>query len=278
MERLKLPAVLFIALISNLAFAQDSNIIAPKGFDKAQEGVSKGEVKEITYLSTTVGKDRVANIYFPPGYVATEEYPVLYLLHGIGGDEREWLDQGQPEVILDNLYAANKVKPMIVVLPNGRAMENDRAEGNIFGEEQVKAFATFEQDLMVDWIPFIEKNYKVKPGAENRAVAGLSMGGGQSLNFGLNHPEDFAWIGSFSPAPNTKQGEGLLPKPEATKANLKLLFLSCGDQDNLMNVSNRTHDFLNDQGIEHVYRVIPGHYHNFEYWKNELYYFAQLIF
>ncbi|WP_278043591.1 alpha/beta hydrolase [Cecembia calidifontis] len=132
--------------------------------------------------------------------------------------------------------------------------------------------------MLQDLIPFIEKQYKVLPGVQNRAIAGLSMGGGQSMNFGLNNPEHFAWIGGFSPAPNTKRGEALLPKPELTKSNLKLLFLSCGDKDNLLNVTTCAHEFLTKEGIEHIYRILPGHYFDFKYWKNELYFFAQLVF
>ncbi|MFD2034746.1 alpha/beta hydrolase [Belliella marina] len=278
MKALKTTALVFSLALSNFAFGQSDQIIAPEGFDKPSTNKPQGEVKEFMYPSKTVGVDRKANIYLPPNFSENEAYPVLYLLHGIGGDEREWLDQGTPNVILDNLYADKKAKPMIIVIPNGRAMKNDRAEGDIFGAEPVKAFATFEEDLLKDLIPYIEKEYKVKPGVENRAIAGLSMGGGQSMNFGLGNPEHFAWIGAFSPAPNTKRGEDLLPKPEVTKSNLKLLFLSCGDKDNLMNVSNGAHDYLNSKGIAHTYRVIPDHHHNFEYWKNELYFFAQEIF
>ena len=133
-----------------------------------------------------------------------KKYPVFYLLHGIGGDEKEWLNGGNPQVILDNLYAENKIEPMIVVLPNGRAMKDDRAVGNIFDSAKVQAFATFEKDLLNDLIPFIEKKYLVFSDREHRAIAGLSMGGGQSLNFGLGNLDKFAWIGGFSSAPNTK--------------------------------------------------------------------------
>ena len=114
-------------------------------------------------------------------------------LHGIGGDEKEWLIQGKPQVILDNLYAAKKVAPMIVVLPNGRAMKDDRAVGNIYDGVKVQAFATFEKDLINDLIPSIEKKYPVLKDREHRAIAGLSMGGGQSLNFGLGNLDKFAW-------------------------------------------------------------------------------------
>ena len=121
----------------------------------------------------------------------------MYLLHGIGGDEKEWLNGGQPQVILDNLYADNKIEPMIVVMPNGRAMKDDRATGNIMAPEKVQAFADFEKDLLNDLIPFIEKKYPVIKDREHRAIAGLSMGGGQSLNFGLGNLDKFAWIGGF---------------------------------------------------------------------------------
>jgi enterochelin esterase-like enzyme len=122
--------------ISIVGFPQDASLIAPEGFDKPNANNPQGEVMEIMYPSKTVGIDRKANIYLPPNYSPNKAYPVLYLLHGIGGDEREWLDQGTPEVIMDNLYAKNKAKPMIIVIPNGRAMKNDRAEGNFFAEDK----------------------------------------------------------------------------------------------------------------------------------------------
>ena len=133
----------------------------------------------------------------------------MYLLHGIGGDEKEWLNGGQPQVILDNLYAGNNLEPMIVVMPNGRAMKDERATGNIFAPDEAEAVATSEKDLLHDLIPFIEKSFPVISDREHRAIAGLSMGGGQSLNFGLGNLDVFAWVGGFSSAPNTKAPEEL---------------------------------------------------------------------
>ena len=153
--------------------------------------------------------------YTPPNYSKDQEYPVLYLLHGIGGDETEWQRFCKPEVILDNLIADHKTVPMIVVMPNGRAQKNDRAEGNVFAA--APAFAKFEADLLDDVIPAIESRYSVRADREHRALAGLSMGGGQSLNFGLSHLDTFAWIGGFSSAPNTKPPEELVPDPTATR-------------------------------------------------------------
>ncbi len=202
---------------------------------------------------------------------------MLYLLHGIGGDEKEWYSQGHPEIILDNLYAQGKVEPMIVVLPNGRAMKDDRATGNIFDSAKVQAFATFEQDLLNDLIPYIQKHYPVYTDREHRAVAGLSMGGGQSLNFGLGNLDKFAWVGGFSSAPNTKTPEALVPDPAKARQQLRLLWISCGDADGLMSFSKRTHDYLVAHNVPHIFYVEPG-VHDFKVWKNDLYMFSQLLF
>jgi enterochelin esterase-like enzyme len=200
-----------------LSYAQDVIKQAPRGFDSLRTDISHGKIDSIYYYSNTVGIKRKALIYTPPGYSKNKLYPVLYLLHGIGGDEHEWLNGGHPQVILDNLYAENKIVPMIVVLPNGRAMKDDRPVGNIFDSVKVQAFANFEKDLLNDLIPYITKNFPVYKDAEHRAIAGLSMGGGQSLNFGLGNLDKFAWIGSFSAAPNTKPPEELLPNPEEAR-------------------------------------------------------------
>src|SRR5688500_1294349 len=251
---------------------------APKGFDSLRTDIAHGKIDTITYDSKTVGVKRRALVYMPPGFSKNKKYPVLYLLHGIGGDEKEWLnDGGKPEVILDNLYAENKIQPMIVVLPNGRAMKDDRRGGNIMAPEKVQAFATFEKDLLNDLIPYIEKNFSASKDREHRAIAGLSMGGGQSLNFGLGNLDKFAWVGGFSSAPNTKRPEELVPNPEETKKKLKLLWISCGDADGLITISRRTHDYLNEKNVPHIYYLEPGG-HDFKVWKNGLYMFSQFLF
>ena len=250
---------------------------ATPGFDTVRPQIAKGRIDTIMYDSKTVGVARKAMVYTPPGYTIKKKYPVLYLLHGIGGDEMEWLNGGKPQVILDNLYADGKIEPMIVVLPNGRAMKNDRAGGNIFDSAKVKAFATFEMDLLKDLIPFIEKKYAAIKDREHRAIAGLSMGGGQSLNFGLGNLDQFAWVGGFSSAPNTKPPKELLPDPSLAKEKLKLLFISCGASDGLISFSKRTHDYLKQNGVPHIYYIEPG-VHDFKVWKNGLYMFSQLIF
>jgi len=247
------------------------------GFDVLRDSIAHGKIDTVTYKSKTVDTLRRTLIYTPAGYSKKNKYPVLYLLHGIGGDEKEWLNGGNPQVILDNLYAQGKIEPMIVVMPNGRAMKNDRAGGNIMAPDKVQAFATFEKDLLNDLIPFIEKKYSVFTDREHRAIAGLSMGGGQSLNFGLGNLDKFAWIGGFSSAPNTKPPQELVPNPEAAREKIKLLFISCGASDGLLSFSKRTHDYLQQNKVPHIYFIEPGG-HDFKVWKNGLFMFSQLIF
>ncbi len=246
-------------------------------FDQERSGIPRGKIDTINYISQTVDTVRRAFVYLPPSYLETKKYPVLYLLHGIGGDEEEWLRGGTPHIILDNLYADGMLEPMIVVLPNGRAMKDDRAGGNVMDPDRVAAFATFENDLLNDLIPFIENKYPVIKDRESRAIAGLSMGGGQSLNFGLGNLNTFAWVGGFSSAPNTREPEALIPDPQAAKDLLKVLWISCGDEDRLLRFSERTHSYLNQHDIPHIYYIEPGG-HDFKVWKSGLYMFSKLLF
>ncbi|MFA9193497.1 alpha/beta hydrolase-fold protein [Flavobacterium sp. FBOR7N2.3] len=260
-----------------IVVAQKIEKEGPKGFDQLRPTIAHGTIDTISYLSKTVGTTRKALVYKTPGFSKDIKYPVLYLLHGIGGDEKEWLKGGTPQIILDNLFAEGKIKPMIVVLPNGRAIKDDRATGNIMAPDKVQGFATFERDLLDDLIPFIEKTYPTLTDRENRAIAGLSMGGGQSLNFGLGNLDKFAWVGGFSSAPNTKMPEVLVPNPEETKKKLKLLWISCGDKDGLITYGKRLHDYLLEKNVPHVYYLEPGG-HDFKVWKNGLYMLSQFLF
>ena len=266
-----------LLLFNNGVYSQSLEKQAPKGFDSIKTNIPHGKIDTVSYESKTVGTTRRTLIYTPPGFSKRKKYPVLYLLHGIGGDEKEWLNGGKPQVILDNLYAENRIEPMIVVMPNGRAMKDDRSGGNVFDSGKVQAFATFEKDLLNDLIPFIEKKYPVLTDREHRAIAGLSMGGGQSLNFGLGNLDKFAWIGGFSSAPNTKPPRELVPNPEETKKKLKLLWISCGDNDGLITFSKRTHEYLRQHDVPHIYYIEPG-VHDFKVWKNGLYMFSQFLF
>jgi enterochelin esterase-like enzyme len=248
----------------------------PMGFDTRRDGIDHGKVEVVEYDSATVGAKRKARVYTPPGYSSERKYPVLYLLHGIGGDENEWARNGAPNVILDNLIADKKAVPMIVVLPNGRASKEATARDPI--PKQSPAFAAFEKDLLNDLIPYIEKTYSVNADRESRALAGLSMGGGQSLNFGLSNLNTFAWVGGFSSAPNTRRAADLIKDPAEATQKLRLLYVACGDKDRLIGISENIHKMLDEKKVPHVYRVIPGGQHDFKVWKSDLYYFAQMLF
>jgi enterochelin esterase-like enzyme len=247
----------------------------PDGFDKARAGIEHGKLEMVEYDSKSVGTRRKANVYTPPGYSAGKKYPVLYLLHGIGGDENEWRNGGHPEIILDNLIADKKAEPMIIVMPNGRAQKDDRAGPNAM--RTAPAFGEFDKDLIGSLIPFIESKYSAKTGRENRALAGLSMGGGQSLNFGLGNLDTFAWIGGFSSAPNTKPAAELVPDPDKATKALKLLWISCGNKDNLIRISQGVHSYLKEKKVPHTWHV-DEHNHDFNHWKKALYQFSQIIF
>lgn len=249
----------------------------PEDYRSQRDGIEKGRIEEFRYPSGVTKTERLANVYLPPSYDEAKKYPVLYLLHGIGGDETEWIRFTQPNVIWDNLIADGKAAAMIVVLPNGRALPNDRAEGEIFSPEKIEGFAKFEGDLIDYLIPAIEAKYSVLNDRENRALAGLSMGGGQSLNFCLTHLDTFAWLGAFSAAPNTKPAEVLIPDPGKVKDGLQLFYLSCGNRDGLINVSQGMQRYLTKHDIPHIWNV-DDHGHDAETWGSNLYRFSQLVF
>jgi predicted peptidase len=247
----------------------------PKGFDARRDGVERGKVETVEYDSTTVGIKRKAVVYTPPGYSREAKYPVLYLLHGIGDDETGWSRQGSAAAILDNLIADGKAVPMVVVMPNGRASKDITIRTP--WDKQAPAFEAFENDLFRDLIPFVEKTYAVRTDREGRALAGLSMGGGQMLNFGLTHLDAFAWVGAFAPAPNTRPAGELVRDPAAVSKRLKLLWLSCGDKDFILDVSKRFHANLEGMNVPHVWHLGTGG-HTWPVWKADLYLFAPRLF
>jgi enterochelin esterase-like enzyme len=253
---------------------------APKGFDAKRDGIPRGKMEVVDYESKVSGGPRKMTVYTPPGYAKENKYPVFYLLHGIGGDHNEWPRGGAPSNILDNLIADKKAVPMIVVMPNGRASGAPAGKG--FGKGKggnaFQDFGTFDQNLLKDIIPYIEANYSAKADREHRALAGLSMGGGQALNFGLGHLDTFAWVGGFSSAPNTKSPATLIKDHAEAAKKLRLLYVACGDKDSLFKISQGVHKMLEEKNVPHIYNVVPGGQHDFKVWKNDLYHFSQLIF
>jgi MYXO-CTERM domain-containing protein len=263
-----LATLFVIPTLPALAWAQVTADlpVPPMGYDTMKD-VPHGEVSD-RLMYPTGGGMKPTRVYTPPGYSEDKQYPALYLLHGIGGSEDEWYSGGGvPHHILDNLLAENKIKPMVVVLP--RAGES----GNF------ATFAEFEDVLLDDLIPFIEANYSVIPTREARAIAGLSMGGGQTLAFGFGNMDVFASLGSFSPAPNAPGVMQAIPDVAAVKQQMKSIFLSCGtaEQDYLQRCESYA-NFMDDNTIEHVFQVEPGLGHDFTNWKRGLYNFTQRIF
>lgn len=247
----------------------------PEGYNKRQDPEPHGRLEMVEYESKVVGTKRKMQVYTPPLYSVDQKYPVLYLLHGIGGDETEWQRFVNVDALLDNLIREKKATPMIVVMPNGRAQKDDRPVGNVYAA--APAFANFERDLLEDVIPAIDSRYSTSADREHRALAGLSMGGGQTLNFGLTHLDTFAWIGAFSPAPNTKPPEELVPNPAKTTKELKLLMLTCGNKDGLINISQGMHAYLKQNKVPHLWHV-DDLGHDPTHWGHALYQFAQRVF
>ena len=287
--------------------------VAPAGFDRIREGIEKGKLERVEYEATAVeeGLKRWMEVYTPAGYSTDKKYPVLYVLHGIGGNERrEWTGQGVANVILDNLIADKKIVPMIVVFPNGDASANTggrgarasvvNPNGMYFGAMAGGAAGRggmmggrggrgmggfggwgtpFTNDLLKDIIPYIESHYSVYTDREHRAITGLSMGGGQALNIGLTNLDKFAWVGGFSSAPNTGSVDQLIPDPEAATKQLKLLWIGCGDRDNVVGqIPYNFHKGLEEKKVPHIWHVDDGGGHDFRVWKNNLYLFTQRIF
>jgi len=252
---------------------------APPGFDSPRANAPHGRVELIEYDSTVTGTRRKACVYLPPGYSVEHKYPVLYLLHGIAGNQHEWSGYVHADVVLDNLLADGKAVPMIVVMPNGRALPDDRPPpaDKMFTPETVAGFMKFEHDLLDCLIPAIDASFPTLSDRAHRALAGLSMGGGQTINIGFAHLDTFAWLGAFSSAPNAKSFAELVPDPAVVRSRLKLFYLSCGNQDGLISGPQSVHAYLKEHGVPHVWNV-DGFGHDRETWANNLHHFAQQLF
>lgn len=239
----------------------------PSGYDSVQSNIPHGQVNYITYQSKATNSQRRARIYLPPGYSTSNKYSVLYLLHGIGGNEDEWYSNGSPNVIFDNLIAAGKIQPFICVLPNGNATGSGISDG----------WTNFTSDLINSLIPYVESNYSVSTDRLHRAVAGLSMGGGQSFNIGLLNLNRFPYVGAFSAAPNTLSNSQLFPdNGTSAKQLMKFLFISYGTNDSLINFGTGVHNFCDSNNIPNTYFLIQGAGHDWNVWKQSLWNFSQM--
>jgi enterochelin esterase family protein len=251
--------------------------------------VPHGEIRSVNYYSRTMGVWRNLNIYTPPGYDkdTRKSYPVLYIQHGGGEDERGWVVQGKTNIILDNLIAGGKAVPMIVVIPNG----NVTKPGMNAGGYNDAAMDAFKEEIVESVIPFVEKNYRVKTGAANRAISGLSMGGGQAFYTGLRNTDVFGNVGVFStglfggigrqPGAAAFDPEatipGILSNPRSFNNKLKVFYISVGEQDPRIEPTKKLIETFKSKGLKVQFASFPGG-HEWQVWRKSLHDFAQKLF
>jgi enterochelin esterase-like enzyme len=247
--------------------------------------VPHGVMQRLEYESKSINKAREAIVYLPPGYDGgTDRYPVLYLLHGAGGDESVWNERMQANVILDNLIADGGLEPLVVVMPHGftkRIPTSERPRAAAAYKPEMEEFAV---DFVGDLVPLVESRYRVVADRAHRAIAGNSMGGGQALVIGLTHPEMFSSVASFSAAmqiANSRAWGGI--DMDATLANgdalneLDMLWVGCGTEDSLFNVNKQFAEQLTKAGVEHTFHITPGA-HTPAVWSRYLHEVAPQLF
>jgi enterochelin esterase-like enzyme len=245
--------------------------------------VPHGEIHHHFYKSSVAEDERDYYVYTPSGYAGSgkRKYPVLYLLHGYSDDASGWTAVGRANVILDNLIAQGKAKPMIVVLPLGYGtMDFLRLAWDAWNHTELRDanFKKFTDALLSEVMPRVEGEYRVTKDRNARAIAGLSMGGSESLLTGLNHLDKFSWIGAFSSGGIPDDFEKDFPSLDA-KANqqLQLLWIACGTEDHLITVNRNLREWLKTKGVNHADIETPG-MHTWMVWRRNLAEFAQLIF
>jgi len=226
------------------------------------QDVPHGVVRNHSYFSKSLNRLRELAVYTPPGYDRQPDtrFPTLYLQHGSGDNQATWVVHGKAHWILDNLIAQGKARPMVVVMMDGHAADRSATgpQGNT---------GAFERDLLQDVMPFVEANYRVQTDATGRAIAGLSMGGGQSLTIGLNHLDQFAWVAGFSSsAPSEEAIADLLADPAAANKRLKLLWIACGKDDFLLKRNETLVSLLKEKGIQHEWHLTEGN-HSWPVWR-----------
>lgn len=257
------------------------SIPGPAGaFQAYNKDVPHGTVTEIDYWSSALGIRRRAHVYTPPGYAkGAAKYPVLYLVHGAGDSDDSWTGVGRANYILDNLIAAGKAKPMIVVMPFGHTPP--RAGSGMAG---MLTNTDFGDDLIRDLIPYVDAQYRTIPTPQTRAMAGLSMGGAHTIRFGLPHADLFRYIGIFSMGLGMQNPKEVTDYEAANAAALqraakemKLVYYAMGKDDFLYRTVAPTREMLGRQGITHVYNETGGG-HTWLNWRDYLNDFAPRIF
>jgi enterochelin esterase-like enzyme len=272
------------ALVPNLLSPGSAvHVPGPSSLPWELNDVPHGEIHHHFYKSAVAGDDRDYYVYTPPGYDASAKkaYPVFYLLHGFSDDASGWTAVGHANVIFDNLIAQGKAKPMIVVMPLGYGtMEMIRLAWNAWSHTEVRDenFAKYTQALLTELMPRAESEYRITKDRNSRAIAGLSMGGSESLLTGLNHLDKFAWIGAFSSGGIPDDFQKDFPSLDA-KANsqIHLLWIACGTEDRLITVNRNFRAWLKTKGVQHVDIETPG-MHTWMVWRRNLAEFAPLLF
>lgn len=239
-----------------------------------QQDVTHGIVHIHKYRSKSLSMTRGLYVYTPPDYETNKnrKYPVLYLLHGMGDTEDTWTVVGRANVITDNLVAQGKAMPMVIVMPYGHTPS---APPDV---RSIGKYDAFEKDLIKDVIPYVEQHYRVGRSQKERAIAGLSMGGGQALSIGLGNPELFGWIGAFSSAiPATETLDKLLAEPESINKQMALLWVGRGSGDFLFDANQKFVELLKSRNIRHTAHITEGS-HEWRLWRCYLYEFVPLLF
>ena len=245
--------------------------------------VPHGEVHHHFYRSEVAEDQRDYYVYTPPGYAGSgkQKYPMLYLLHGFSDDASAWISVGRANVILDNLIAQGKAKPMIVVMPLGYGTMEMVRQGWVGWERtdlRERNFAKFTEALLAEVMPRAESEYRIKKERDARAIAGLSMGGAESLLTGLNHLDTFSWIGAFSSARIPKDFQNDFPSLDAEEnGQIRLLWIACGTEDHLIGINREFREWLKSKGVQHTDIETPG-MHTWMVWRRNLAEFAALLF
>jgi len=248
--------------------------------------VPHGDLRSKNYFSKATGTWRNINVYTPPNYdqEKNKKYPVLYIQHGGGEDERGWAIQGKANIILDNLIAAGKAVPMIVVIPNGNMTKPGT---NVRGYSEA-AMDAFRKELLENVMPFIEKSFRIKAGASNRALAGLSMGGGQAFYTGLRNTDTFANVGVFSTGLFGGISQvtefdveaaipGILTNPQSFNTKIKTFYISVGEADQRIEATKKIVETFRSKGLKVEFASFPGG-HEWQVWRKSLHDFAQRVF
>jgi enterochelin esterase family protein len=266
-----------------LSTENDVHVPGPPSLPWEWNDVPHGVIHHHFYESDVAADKRDYYVYTPPGYdpTAKKTYPVLYLLHGYSDDASGWTAVGKANVIFDNLIAQGKAKPMIVVMPLGYGtMEMIRAAWGAWDRKDLrdKNFAKFREALLTEVMPKAESEYRITKDRNSRAIAGLSMGGSESLLTGLNNLDKFAWIGAFSSGGIPEDFAKDFPALDA-KANqqIRLLWIACGTEDHLIKINRDFREWLKTKGVQHTDIETPG-MHTWMVWRRNLAEFAGLLF